>query len=81
MSCCVYILFSKRKAKYYVGVANDISDRLARHNAGQSISTKFGIPWQLVQTIECIDKSEAMKLESKIKKRGIKRYLTEHGLI
>jgi putative endonuclease len=80
MSCFVYILYSEQRMKFYVGVSNDVADRLQRHNTGESLSTKGGAPWKLLHTITCADKSAAMVLETKIKKRGIRRYLFDTGL-
>jgi len=74
----VYILYSDSLHQYYVGVTADIQDRLIRHNQGRSRSTKYGIPWLLVKTIEVESRSEAMRLEKKIKGRGIKRWLEGH---
>jgi putative endonuclease len=80
MKCFVYFLYSDKSQKYYVGISNDITDRLKRHNNGQSLSTKAGAPWVLVCFIASVDKSIAMQLEKKIKSRGIKRYLLDNDL-
>ncbi|MCW4470179.1 GIY-YIG nuclease family protein [Flavobacterium sp. MFBS3-15] len=73
----VYILHSKSKSKFYAGQTNDIEDRLHRHNSGQNKSTKYGTPWVLIHTIEFGSRPEAVVLETKIKKRGIRRYLED----
>ncbi|MFD1601771.1 GIY-YIG nuclease family protein [Flavobacterium artemisiae] len=73
----VYILYSATKEKFYIGQTNDLDDRLKRHNNGQSLSTKTGIPWKIVYSIELNSRSEAVNLETKIKKRGAKRYLQD----
>ncbi|MCW4470438.1 GIY-YIG nuclease family protein [Flavobacterium sp. MFBS3-15] len=73
----VYILYSKSKSKFYVVQTNDIEDRLHRHNSGQNKSTKSGILWVLIHTIEFRSRPEAVVLETKIKKRGIRRYLED----
>jgi putative endonuclease len=80
MACYVYFLYSKKWEKYYVGISTDVSDRLLRHNSGQSLSTRGGIPWILVYTIERDNKSKAMSLELKVKKRGIERYLADNNI-
>ena len=67
MNCDVYFLYSIKWKKFYVGVSNNVQDRLIRHNNAQSLSTKGGIPWQLVHIIACNDKASAMALETKIK--------------
>jgi len=73
----VYILYSNTKEKFYIGQTNDIDDRIKRHNNGQSLSTKNGIPWKVIYTIVISSRSEAVALETKIKKRGAKRYLQD----
>ncbi|MBI4931952.1 MAG: GIY-YIG nuclease family protein [Bacteroidetes bacterium] len=73
----VYILHSKKINKYYVGSTQDLNDRLKRHNEGRSVYTKKGLPWELMQHFDCMTKSEAVQLENKIKKRGMKRYLED----
>ena len=80
MVCYVYFLYSEKRGKFYVGVSNDVDDRLRRHNNGESLSTKSGVPWKLAYVITCENKSEAMKLEIKIKKRGINRYLSDNDI-
>ncbi len=74
----VYILYSEKRSRYYVGQTTDINKRLKRHNLGIVPSTKSGAPWKLVLQIEVLSRSEAMTLERRIKKRGAKRYLDNH---
>ncbi|MCB9045380.1 MAG: GIY-YIG nuclease family protein [Chitinophagales bacterium] len=74
----VYILFSRSLQKYYAGISDDVQKRLREHNAGKGKFTSKGIPWDLITTIKCLSRSEAMLLEKKIKKRGIKRYLEDN---
>ena len=71
----VYILYSEKRSRYYVGQTADIDKRLKRHNLGFVPSTKGGVPWKLVLHIEVLSRSEAMVVEKKIKKRGAKRYI------
>ena len=78
--CYVYFLYSDKTGKFYVGISNDIKDRLRRHNNGESLSTKSGLPWKLLHTIVCENKSAAMLLETKIKKRGISRYISDNNI-
>ncbi len=68
MKCCVYFLYSESYKQFYVGITNNLEDRLRRHNNGESRSTKKGLPWILLHVIECVDKSAAMELETRIKK-------------
>ncbi|WP_298547611.1 GIY-YIG nuclease family protein [uncultured Aquimarina sp.] len=74
----VYILYSDKSSRYYVGQTADIDKRLKRHNSGIVPSTKSGTPWKLVLQLKTSSRSEAMILEKKIKKRGAKRFLDNH---
>ena len=71
----VYILYSEKSSRYYVGQTADIDKRLERHNLGNVPSTKHGTPWKLVLQLKVSTRSEAMILEKKIKKRGAKRFI------
>ena len=51
----VYILRSKQNGRYYIGYSKDVEDRLARHNAGHTQSTKPYRPWELVYTEEYLN--------------------------
>ena len=74
----VYILFSEKRSRYYVGQTADINERFKRHNEGFVPSTRGGIPWKLVLQITMDSRSEAMQLEKRIKKRGAKRFIDDH---
>jgi len=74
----VYVLYSTKRSRYYVGQTANIEKRLERHNRGMVKSTKFGIPCKLVLQLEVTTRSEAMILEKTIKKRGAKRYIDYH---
>ncbi|MBL7784126.1 MAG: GIY-YIG nuclease family protein [Saprospiraceae bacterium] len=76
----VYILYSQLTGKFYVGQTNHLENRIERHNQGQVSSTKNGRPWQLIHYFECNSRSESMLLESKIKKRGIQRFLLDNNI-
>jgi len=78
MNYVVYILFSEKLGSHYAGLTNNIEKRLATHNNGGKKYTTRGIPWKLIKTYNCKDRSEAVRLEQKIKKRGIRRYLEEN---
>lgn len=74
----VYILHSERLDRYYVGQTDDVDKRFAVHNRGGKKYTSKGIPWVLIKTYDCDDRSKAIELEQKIKNRGIQRYLSEN---
>ena len=74
----VYILQSEVTLKYYCGQTDNIEFRLLRHNNNEVKSTKHATPWKMVGYIICDTRSEAMRLEREIKKRGIERWFREH---
>nr|NQU93315.1 GIY-YIG nuclease family protein [Bacteroidota bacterium] len=74
-----YIIFSETTNRYYVGSAQNVEERLRRHNNDHSKSTKGKGPWKLLKSFGFETRSEAMKFERKIKKRGAGRFLEDIG--
>ena len=81
MSYSVYILYSEAISKFYIGSCQNLEVRLKQHNSGYSRFTKTGIPWRIVWSKEVLDRTEALQLENKIKKRGAKRFIDDTGLV
>ena len=75
----VYILKSAKTGRYYCGQTADLANRFHRHNSGNNISTANGVPWELVWSVETHCRSDALKLEKKIKARGVARFLADIG--
>ena len=71
----VYILFSQSRDRYYIGSCADVEQRLTRHNAGATISTKSGRPWKVVYTETHPIKTEALKRENYLKRLKSRVYL------
>jgi len=71
----VYILYSEKLDKYYVGYTSSIATRLLKHNYGSTPSTKPGIPWELVYKEFYSTKTEAIKREKAIKRKKSRKYL------
>src|SRR5687767_10870477 len=70
MSYCVYILYSSKLNRYYIGMTENLELRLQFHNAPIE-SRKFtskGIPWTLQASIPCDSKSQALRLEQFVKR-------------
>ena len=74
----VYVLFSEKRSRYYVGQTADIDKRLKRHNTSGVPSTKGGIPWKAIKLFKVADRTQAILLEKEIKKRGARRYLEDN---
>ena len=77
MAFTVYILHSKNYNRYYIGQTKDLSRRLYEHNSGQSKSTKYGIPWELIYKKQFSTRSQAVKYEKKLKNMKSHNYLEE----
>ena len=71
----VYILYSEKINKYYVGACTDLDRRLYEHNLGHSKFTSTGVPWELVYCEEFEDLVEAKRRETKIKKMKSRTYI------
>jgi putative endonuclease len=70
----IYILESEVNGSYYIGQTNNLEDRLKRHNQLRNRSTKANAPWKLLHFEVYEKRSEAMKVESylkKLKKRSL----------
>jgi putative endonuclease len=78
MGYVVYILHSEKLDGYYAGHTDNLEKWLATHDKGGKKYTTKGVPWSLVKNYNCANRSEAIILERRIKKRGIKRYLDEN---
>jgi putative endonuclease len=63
----VYILYSHRLDKYYIGSTSDLEGRLHRHHTANHGFTSTGKPWILVFTESHISKTEALKRENQLK--------------
>ncbi len=73
----IYIIYSEKIDRYYVGITENLDWRLERHNNGWGKYTKRGIPWKIVYTEECDTKSEALKREKEIKRKKSRTYIEE----
>ena len=63
----VYVLWSSRLQKRYIGSTADVAKRLREHNWGGNKFTKGGIPWILVYEEELPDATSARKRENFLK--------------
>jgi len=61
--CFVYVIYSEKLHKRYIGSSKDIDRRIREHNLGKSKFTKSGIPWRLIYRESYQTYSEARKRE------------------
>ena len=71
----VYNLHSEVTHRYYTGSTEDVTNRFAEHNRGESRSTRSGIPWSLGAGRGLRYAFGGVVQEKKIKARGMSRYL------
>ena len=71
----VYILYSEKRDRFYIGFTTDIHSRLLKHNSGSTPSTKSGIPWELFYSKQYVAKTDALKREKAIKKKKSRKYI------
>ena len=75
MSGYVYILYSAKLDRYYVGSTNDVNRRLSEHNRKKGKYTDNGIPWVLCYTEEYSSRAEAYRRETEIKGKKSREYI------
>jgi len=72
----IYILFSQKTNRYYIGSTVDLARRLKHHNAGSTPSTKAGAPdWEIRYTETVPDRTAALKRELELKKKKSRNYI------
>ncbi len=63
----VYIIYSFKINKFYIGYTEDLQARIKRHNLGKSNFTSKGIPWTLVHYQAFLEKEDAQNEEKFLK--------------
>ena len=71
----MYIIYSEKRDKYYIGYTANLEIRVEKHNIGATRSTRSGIPWVLVYSEEFDNKSDAIKREIAVKKKKSRKYI------
>lgn len=82
MAYYIYILYTEKFDKFYIGQTNDVFDRLKRHNGGTEKATKPFIPWKMLWFTAKATRAEAMQLEKKLKnlsKERIKLFIEKYS--
>ena len=71
----IYIIYSNKLNKYYVGACIDLQRRLYEHNIGHSKFTSLGLPWILKYLESFATLPHAKKRELEIKKKKSRIYI------
>ena len=68
----IYVLYSKRSDKYYIGLTSNVVRRLEEHNNPPAYKkyTSKHLPWELKSSFECSNsRGEGLMIERFIKKQ------------
>ena len=74
---CVYILYSQKLKRFYIGTSDNVYRRLDEHNAGlkKDAFTYRGIPWEIFIIIENLETDQAYQIEDYLKRMKSSAYL------
>jgi putative endonuclease len=71
----MYVLYSEKLDKYYVGACSDMERRLYEHNIGHSKFTSKGVPWVLVYKESFETLKESKRREMEVKRMKSRKYI------
>jgi putative endonuclease len=71
----IYIIYSAKLDRYYVGYTSDVVIRLEQHNTGKSSFTSKASDWKLVYQEQFTSREEAHRRELNIKKKKSRKYI------
>jgi len=74
----VYVLQSADGEHYYVGVTDDVLDRLARHKAGDVTHTAKYLPWKIRVSVAFSDEARAFAFERYLKSGSGRAFAKKH---
>ena len=63
----VYIIYSDKIDKYYIGFSSDVSDRIKKHNRKSKGFSSLRRPWVILYTESFENKRDAMVREKQLK--------------
>jgi putative endonuclease len=66
----LYVLRSVPTGKHYIGIAQDVGERLEQHNSKNGRWTSSGKPWELIATEQHPDRASAARRERFLKSRA-----------
>jgi putative endonuclease len=77
MNYSVYILYSTKLDRFYIGTTDDVPNRLLEHNNlhYKNAFTSRGVPWVLYLSIDELSSEKAYFIEQHIKKMKSKKYI------
>jgi len=75
----LYILYSNNSKKYYIGETHNLEERVLKHNqhSYQNSFSKIANDWELILHYECLNRTEALYLESFLKRMKNKIFIAK----
>ena len=72
----VYILFSKKLNRFYVGYTSDFETRMEFHSNSETRKFTYNaVDWELFFVIDCENKNQGLAIEKHIKSMKSKIYI------
>jgi len=71
----VYIIYSAKLTRYYIGYTTDIGKRMVEHNSGASAFTSKAADWVLKWQKHFASRELAMQEERRIKAKKSRKYI------
>ena len=77
----VYVLYSEKFDRLYIGFTSDLQNRMLAHNhlAKKGFTLKFR-PWKLIYSEEYLTQKEAMAREKQLKSGQGRKWIRENFL-
>jgi putative endonuclease len=76
---CVYSLQStKQPGRYYIGITDDLKQRISDHNSGKCTYTAALSPWQLEGAFLFVDDQKAHSFERYLKTGSGRAFMKRH---
>ena len=66
----VYLIYSRKSGKFYIGYTSDLRKRIAKHNTGMSMATKPYVPYDLIYYEAYRSENDAIERERHLKCYG-----------
>ena len=79
MMATVYILYSKKLDRFYIGSTKNFENRLLKHQThyfGKEKFTSKADDWEIFLTIDCASEAQARLIEKHFKKMKSKIYIS-----
>ena len=71
----VYLLYSEKCDRYYIGYTADVDARLKRHNSGMVTATRNCKPYKICAVKDFNSETLARQEEYRIKKQKSRKYI------